>query len=386
MDCSLNGICNVTNGECMCNKQWKGNRCQLLNLGKVSKNNFTDYGFNEIGSSSWGGTNIYDKTNDMYHMFISYFPKNCGHIADTMNSHVHQTILNSNDNVYGPYKLYNQIALEWSHEPYITNVPNTDIYVLYYSYANNAPYWPILCDCNALNNGVSNGTTPEICCADTPNACSYSLPTNITRHMTVMQYTHNLMDKNSWSDINILWPYRQSGDTSNSDTNFVCKIFNNGSLYGLSRKHNQNGTNIIYPVTALNWNDTDNYTEYFDINLFPQWSYRGNEDPFLYNDINGNYHLLFHNEIPDPGHDQFFAGAHAASYDGFNWVYFGYAYDTNITFDDNTYEILYSRERPHLVFDKDGVTPLALINGALYKGNVYGNDRSFTFIQPINQH
>ena len=108
---------------------------------------------------------------------------------------------------------------------------------------------------------------------------------------------------------------------------------------------------------------------------------------FVFDDINGNYHLLFHNEIPDPGHDQYFAGAHAFSKDGYNWVYGGYAYDTNISFigDDDEYYILHSRERPHLVMDKDGVTPLALINGVLVANNTYNNDRSITFLQPIIQ-
>ena len=119
--------------------------------------------------------------------------------------------------------------------------------------------------------------------------------------------------------------------------------------------------------------------------------FRGNEDPFIYEDINGYYHLLFHNEIPNPDHDQYFAGGHAASYDGYNWVYFGYAYDTNISFIQNENEnrmqnfVLHSRERPHLVFDKDGVTPLALTNGVLVNNNKYGDDRSITFLQPINQ-
>ena len=135
------------------------------------------------------------------------------------------------------------------------------------------------------------------------------------------------------------------------------------------------------------WNDTSSYIEHYNESIFPEWSYRGNEDPFIFNDINGNYHLLFHNEIPDPGHDQYFAGAHAFSKDGYNWVYGGYAYDTNISFigDDDEYYILHSRERPHLVMDKDGVTPLALINGVLVANNTYNNDRSITFLQPIIQ-
>ena len=74
-------------------------------------------------------------------MFISYFPNNCGHIADTTNSHV-EHVISSSSSYIGPYRKLSQIAPEWSHEPFITRGPNNE-YVLYYSYANNLPYFPI---------------------------------------------------------------------------------------------------------------------------------------------------------------------------------------------------------------------------------------------------
>ena len=108
------------------------------------------------------------------------------------------------------------------------------------------------------------------------------------------------MNTGKWSEIQYLWPASQRGP-SNSDTNFVCKIFPNGTVLGSSRRHTtedtnvtQKGTNVLYFVTATMWNDTSTYVEHYNESIFPQWSYRGNEDPFIFNDINDNYNFKDH--------------------------------------------------------------------------------------------
>ena len=130
-------------------------------------------------------------------MFLSYFPGGCGHMADTMNSHVHHAI--STNGFKGPYKPHAKIADEWSHEPFATRGPNGE-YVVYFSYTRNEPFFPTLCNCTALNGGIANGTTPESCCDNTPNACTYSEPANLTRHTTVMRYTNDINSGLFWNN------------------------------------------------------------------------------------------------------------------------------------------------------------------------------------------
>jgi hypothetical protein len=79
-------------------------------------------------------------------------------------------------------------------------------------------------------------------------------------------------------------------------------------------------------------------------------------------------------------------GGHAYSDDGKNWFYpyiSGSAYFENVTLTDGRELQFHRRERPHLVFDKDGVTPLALTNGAGIDGIGKYGDATWTFLQPL---
>lgn len=54
-------------------------------------------------------------------------------------------------------------------------------------------------------------------------------------------------------------------------------------------------------------------------------------------------------------------------------------------------ETAYQRERPHLIFAEDGVTPLALSTAAMHgppviPGSFAQNRTSFTLVQALNQH
>ena len=165
-------------------------------------------------------------------------------------------------------------------------------------------------------------------------------------------------------------------------------IFPNGTVFGFSRMWSKEKGSVLYHVKASQWNDTSTYVEEFNNTLFPQWVYPGVEDQYIYQDGDGYFHFLFHNMIPGigGGHNEYFSGAHAASMDGYNWTFFGYSWDNNVTYDDGTYHVFKTTERPHLIFDKDGITPIALTNGAIVEpdGNVANNDRSYTLLRPIN--
>ena len=102
-------------------------------------------------------------------------------------------------------------------------------------------------------------------------------------------------------------------------------------------------------------------------------------DPFVYRDCDGGFHAIFHNM--EPQDDETYCGGHAFSVDGVNWIYAGVTYSNTVEFTDGTTFTFGSRERPHLIFDDDGCTPVALTNGATYGGQ-YG-DASYTLLQPI---
>ena len=74
-------------------------------------------------------------------------------------------------------------------------------------------------------------------------------------------------------------------------------------------------------------------------------------------------------------------GTHAWSLDGFAWYYGGTAYTSRVEFTDGSAVLLNRRERPHLVFEENSSTLVALSNSAELGGA--WSDRSFTLLQPI---
>ena len=63
----------------------------------------------------------------------------------------------------------------------------------------------------------------------------------------------------------------------------------------------------------------------------------------------------------------------------------GSAYWENATLTDGRSVEFTKRERPHLVFAEDGVTPLALTNGAGVDGVGKHGDHTWTFLQLLRQ-
>ena len=76
-------------------------------------------------------------------------------------------------------------------------------------------------------------------------------------------------------------------------------------------------------------------------------------------------------------------GGHAYSKDGINWMYGGYSFGDLVQYNDGSSIQLGSRERPHILFNKnDDCTPIALTNGVVDGWGQYG-DAAYTFLQPI---
>jgi len=98
------------------------------------------------------------------------------------------------------------------------------------------------------------------------------------------------------------------------------------------------------------------------------------EDPFLWVDTRGNFHMLTHHFHPQGGY-------HAFSKDGLNWTYGGLAYNMTVLWDDGTTMTMKRRERPELVFNNQGV-PYILYNGV--EPNPTLEDFSFMMAQPLN--
>jgi hypothetical protein len=121
------------------------------------------------------------------------------------------------------------------------------------------------------------------------------------------------------------------------------------------------------------------------------------EDPSVFVDHRGNYHMLF-NALPYKCVPKLQQGGHAWSKDGIEWSTprVG-AFNTTIQFTDGSNMTCERRERPQMVLGKDGM-PLALISAVTgcpdalgleessLKRNPYkGGDDAFTLIQKMGR-
>lgn len=112
----------------------------------------------------------------------------------------------------------------------------------------------------------------------------------------------------------------------------------------------------------------------------------GAEDPFVWQDARGNYHILVHSLEPDGGFgDGPKVGRHAYSrtIEG-PWTFNNrtLAFSTKVEFEAGGLVEYYRRERPQLFFSDDGrVRPLFLTTGVQEKGS----GMSYTLIVPIGE-
>lgn len=111
----------------------------------------------------------------------------------------------------------------------------------------------------------------------------------------------------------------------------------------------------------------------------------GNEDAFFWQTERG-FHALFHSKNACSSDGQGGScGSLAFSRDSWHWTLNQErAYDGSISWEEEdgsmTDDILDSRQRPNILFDDDGVTPLMLINGAKAKDAF----KEFSLFVPFN--
>eukprot|EP01064_Diplonema_japonicum_P036158 TRINITY_DN8044_c2_g1_i1.p1 TRINITY_DN8044_c2_g1~~TRINITY_DN8044_c2_g1_i1.p1 ORF type:complete len:481 (+),score=32.44 TRINITY_DN8044_c2_g1_i1:390-1832(+) len=356
-DCALNGQC--VSGSCQCNKGWTGVACTQLNEGVTKYNSGYQHKTNNLNSSSWGGPFLYDSKKGIYHMWVSEMLNNCGLDTWAQNSRV---IHSTSSDPLGPYEPQDVIFTDFSHEPDVKQLPNGSLVMYLTQRVPNK--WPV-CEC-------SNGSTPK------DGSCDL-YPAHPDNDPTVMSISQGF--NGPWSPPVVVM------SNTDSDTNLTPWFGEDGlSMVGLWRTFfHPNGTrgySRIHWVTATDYRKPESYK--YDTYLWDDLFGLGGptEDPFLYKDVEGNFHAIFHNM-----YGCYPCGGHAFSPDnGVTWVYTGGdAYSDTLHFEapqgngDPVADRIARRERPHLVFDNER-NPMYLSTGVVPGWN---HDYSFTSVVPI---
>ena len=345
-DCSHNGACGA-GGACACDAAWGGPACAELRLLPVDAaapglrlTNSTGHNV-----STWGAPMLLDEATGRWHAWPSEMVNGCGINSWTSNSHiVHATAPAPG----GPWARAEEVAPVFAHEPGVVRGPAGEWVMVFSAWAlpPDAPRCTDCADGQTLNHPSHNG-----CGANASHAFRTLL--------SVAQAPDG-----PWGP-----PIDITKLDAPFDWNTAITILPNRSAVAVLR--------ALFTWHAEQYDAAATWRPVGGSPQGPPMPDANVEDPFIYRDQRGVFHAVVH--AMDVADDQRFCGGHAFSEDGANWTYTGFAWSNAANFSDGSWQTFSRRERPHLLFAADGVTPIALSTGVEYGGG----DAVFTLVQPV---
>ena len=367
--CSYNGECDAGSGQCRCDAAWGGPRCSELQLLPVDAARpglrLVDPQGRNV--STWGAPMLRDPASGTWHAWPSEIEYGCGLNSWQTNSHVvHATA----DSPGGPWTRREEVFGSFAHEPDVVFGPGGELVIVlsYFELPNSTE-----AHCTACADGISLALDSKTGCG--PNR------THAFRQMLAVAPG---FDRPFGAPFEIVGP-----SSFVSDWNLAITINASGSAVGVIRE--------LFPWAASNFS---NNATWHAVNVEPGGSQgpplpdSSVEDPHIYVDRRGVFHAVVHSQEQTPGGAMLeFCGGHAYSLDGATWHYTGFAYGNAANYSDGSWQAFARRERPHLLFAADGVTPIALSNGVQFAappgivckidGNAAPCDPIFTLVQPV---
>ncbi|KAF4986331.1 hypothetical protein FDECE_16005 [Fusarium decemcellulare] len=362
-DCTLNGICSA-NGKaqaaCVCDAGWRGSDCSALDLRPAKR--ASGYNRTEEGISSWGGTIVRDRQDPgLFHLILAEFANNCG--LDYWSPYSKIVRAESRTGPEGPYKFMGDVVGTFSHNPTVIWSQSDSKYLMYYigcpQVIAEGECAPPSFTCTAGNyiNGESGISV----------ASSRNLQ-NWTTHGPVLAGEHS----DAW-DACVTNPSPFPLYEPGNQTPAMLLVYRGCPV---NCRDGWERINVAHAPSGF----LGPYKKTSSEPLFMD----SNEDPFVWKDKRGNWHMLLHSleegggfgDGPNVGRHAF-----ARNWEGpWTFVHQTLAYDTTIQYNDGTEIVFHRRERPQLFFSDDGnMTPLFLTTGAQPKDS----PQSYTAIAPI---
>jgi hypothetical protein len=381
--CSFNGVCSIqpqSTGICQCDPGWTGAYCEALNLAPARNGSGLQDMLIDQNTSTWGGSVLYHQ--GQYHMWFSEITRNCGIHGWISNSVVSHAVSRGPEDRW-KFRKTRTLYPVFSHEPIAAQDPTTGEFGLFVShYPNGSAADTGICTCV---DGSTASTTNPHCKGE------HGLGKNKTMYT---YFTTASNPEGPWSPL-ISLEDETPEDQHNTDLNFAPFILSNGSLVAWTRwaiwtaRDWKNATTYNEQGQAPDWND-------------PNGNWEG-EDPSMWMDRKGRFHILSHNgkrgkggTSKDPKGD---CGRHLFSTTGAagTWITAplplgGCTFPrVDVPFVDGSKRSFYRRERPHLIFNGDGV-PVALSTSVIDSPIGPGmpgfqdpqRDASYTLIQSVN--
>lgn len=359
-DCNLNGICSWKRGACICDAGWRGSDCGELDLLPAARD--SGYNLTALGTSSWGGRIIRDPGGDkIFHLIMAEFTNGCG--LDHWSPYSRIIRAESLTGPAGPYHFATEVVGTFSHNPTVVYSSADQLYLLYYIGCEYSP--PDVCSPPSFTCGPGNYINGE-------SGISVMSSTDLKEWISHGQVI-NGRDDETW-DADVTNPSPWPLYSTNNHTSSMLLAYR-----GCPQNCEEGpATELLNLATASTFKGP--YTRVQDQPIISA----PNEDPFIWQDKRGNFHMLLHSTEPGGGFgDGPKVGRHAyaTQLDG-PWQFNGrtLAYSTLVHFSDGTTIDYFRRERPQLFFSDDGkMTPLYMTNGVQERGR----KDSYTIIQPL---
>lgn len=349
-DCSLTGVC-APGGACVCDAGWRGADCGALDLAPAT--HFTGYNLTALGTSSWGGKTVRDPHNSsLFHLFAAELTGGCG--LDYW-SPMSRIIRAEGASPAGPFEFAAEVAGTFAHNPTVIWSPSDKLYLMYHigcPFAAPATCGAPQFSCDPGNNnngesGITLRTSPDL---------------------------------RTWTSHGIVLGVNGSAAWDVDTTNPSAAVMEGGSVLLAYRGCALNCASDELLSLAAAQSYAGPYTRLTGAPVIPNSA----EDPHVWRDARGNWHLLMHSLEPGGGFgDGPKVGRHAFSRGlvGAPWRFndVTLAYNTTVAFTDGPSLTYLRRERPQLFFADDGTTPLYLTTGV----QPVGSGQSFTLVQPL---
>jgi hypothetical protein len=361
-DCALGGTC--TDSVCVCDAWFTGSNCTLLNLQRPRfgrESGTCGAAFNSY--YSWGGRALYDLPSDTYHLMASFM---CRHASlaqwTTVSSSAHFT----SAVVDGPYEWFEQdcdasgictpIVIPWSHNTVVAaNAPGRSPAFLVAHIGDGvvppAQWLPCFNKSDVKLAPPPRGARAPPLRASPGDTCYYTVADDLAG-----PWTRAL--NNSGVTINITGSWTTSGLVGNPAP--LVNADGSVNLYFTATPcpagHGALNANCIAMARAPSWDGV------YQMDAAPRpITYPESEDPFVWRDFRGMYHLFTNvNTCHSRCAEGVPCGGHAWSADGvtFSDLYVG-AFGPVITWPNGSEWRNAYVERPLVTMAPDGVTPLA---------------------------
>eukprot|EP00117_Sycon_ciliatum_P018790 scpid31836/ scgid17240/ len=350
-DCQLNGVC--VSGSCKCDPGWQGKQCGVLKLVPIPETAF----FRQPGLSTWGGSVLYEPTDKLWHMWHSEIAGNCTLSQWRTTSQIRHATAPS---AVGPWTPHEVVVTPEAHNPQVLRLADGTL-LLFDSYGGYDTHWTP-CKKDDRDYVLGPGDVEPPPCNDPGNG-------NLTIH--VLPAGADLSSSTSWQrrSVPINYPCRSCNLTPSP-------VLINGTVYLMLHcdtddKHNTCDLVMVKATDPIKGPYAAVSSRVWNSSEAPGHP----EDPGMWVDRRGNWHVLLHN---GPHGLHLWSGDGGMTFHTSNTEPFPFTVNVTVAGSQSPVKLA-RRERPVMVLDEHGL-PSVLVTSA----GMDSHDNVFTMTQMID--